>query len=147
MLRIVTLIHNNIEPIILVTSLALSKPINLTKFKARACGQACICVSRHTSGARFSLMKAGNTYRLGQGFSNFFCWRPKNLSEKSRDPQEILRPSKCVITKLVSSMFGLFAVLYTKFFFFSNLATLFEHLATLKRVATPRLRTAGLGYA
>jgi hypothetical protein len=50
--------------------------------------------------------QADNT--IGQGFSNFFGWRPKNLSEKSLDPQEILRPTKCVITKLISSMFGLF---------------------------------------
>ncbi len=34
-------------------------------------------------------------HMLKQGFSNFFGWRPHNLSEKSRDPQGILRPSKC----------------------------------------------------
>ncbi len=30
---------------------------------------------------------------LMQGFSNFFGWRPLNFSEKSRNPQGILRPS------------------------------------------------------
>ncbi len=63
---IVTLIHNNIEPIISVTSLALSEPLNLTKFKAQTCRLACICVSRCAfvfPGARFSLIKAGSASR------------------------------------------------------------------------------------
>jgi hypothetical protein len=51
-----------------------------------------------------------------QGFSNFFGWGPKKLSEKSRDPQEILRPYKCVNTKLITLIFHLFAVFYTIFF-------------------------------
>ncbi len=79
-----------------------------------------------------------------QGFSNFFGWWPKNLSEISRVSQDILRPSKCVNTKLKPLIFPFFAVFYTKFFFVSNLATFFGHLATLKWVATPSLRTAEL---
>jgi hypothetical protein len=39
-------------------------------------------------------------YDLMQGFSNFFGWQSKNLSEKSRDPQEIFKPSKCINTML-----------------------------------------------
>jgi hypothetical protein len=73
-----------------------------------------------------------SVFGLKQGFSNFFGWGPKNLSEKSCDPQEILQPSKCVNTKLITIIFHLFAVFYTNFFLFLNLATLFGHLATLK---------------
>ncbi len=92
------------------------------------------------------LTRKWQAYAYSPGVLKLFWCRPKNLSEKSRDPEEFLRPSKCVITKLISSMFGLIAVFYTNFFFFSNLATLLEHLATLKRVATPSLRTAAIVY-
>ncbi len=75
--------------------------------------------------------------KLSLVFSNFFGWGPKKLSEKSRNPQKILLPSKCVNTKLLTLIFHLFVVFYTKFIFFSN-------LATLKRVTTPSLRTTEL---
>ncbi len=38
---------------------------------------------------------ARNFNSLMQGFSNFFCLRPLNLSEKSRDPQGIKEDPKC----------------------------------------------------
>jgi hypothetical protein len=91
---------------------------------------------------QISSLNSGNS--IVQGFSNFFGWRPKNLPEKSRYPQEILRLSKCTNTKLKVLIFALFAVFYAKNFFFLNLATLFEHLVTLKRDSTPSLRTAAI---
>ncbi len=79
-----------------------------------------------------------------QGFSNFFGWRPLNLSEKSRDPQGILRPSKCEKYHVKTLIFAMFYAMQVNFFFVSNLATLFWQLATLKRFATPSLRTTAV---
>ncbi len=75
---------------------------------------------------------------LKAGALKLFWLVTQNLSEKFLDPQEILR--NVLIPK--SLMFGLFAVFHTNFYFFSNLVTLFEHLATLKSVWTPSVRTA-----
>ncbi len=61
---------------------------------------------------------------------------------------KILRPYinliLCIITTLKTLIFGLFTGFYAKFFFLSNLATLFGYLATLKRVATSSLRTTAI---
>jgi hypothetical protein len=64
------------------------------------------------------LEKSVDLYPLRLGFSNFFGWRPENLPEKSRDPQEILQLSKCTNTKIKVLIFALFAVFYDKNFFF-----------------------------
>ena len=70
---------------------------------------------------------------------------PKNcFFFKSLDPQEILRPSKCKIRLYC----GLVCVWSFKHIFsiYQSMATLFWNLATLKRVATPNLRTTCLDH-
>ncbi len=83
---------------------------------------------------------------LRQGFSNCFGWQALNLSEKSRYPKGILWPCKCKKYLLKPKVFGLFVALQANFFYLVNFATLCRHLATLKRVVTPSLRTAALRW-
>jgi hypothetical protein len=73
-----------------------------------------------------------------QGFSNFFGWQPPFLF------LEILRQSRCKISQKRAFLWELFGKIDFKNSQFHRLATLFWKLATLKRVATPSLRTAGL---
>jgi hypothetical protein len=54
-----------------------------------------------------------------------FGWQPLNLSERFRDPQGILQPSKCEKYHVKTLIFAMFYAMQVNFFFVSNLATLF----------------------
>jgi hypothetical protein len=79
-----------------------------------------------------------------QGYSNFFGWRPLNLSEIYRDLVKFYDPLKSKNAILEPQ----FWLIKTEFFFFSKFGDhfwtfgdLFGHYATLRRVVTPSLRT------
>ncbi len=74
--------------------------------------------------------------RQSKGFSNFFDWRPENLSEKSRDPRETLWPSK-YHAKILN--FWLICQILHHLFFFSNLATISLRNAGLGNISLIRL--------
>jgi len=78
------------------------------------------------------------------GVLKLFSWRPLKLFEISCDPCEILHPLKCKNTLLKPHFLSCLLHQKPNFSSFSNLATLFGYLPTLKRVATPSLRTAVL---
>ena len=95
-------------------------------------------IQLHVRKTDFSREKHG---LMSQGFSNFFCSRPQKLFLK------IWRPSKNLATRYmckIHSKKALFRAFLIKKSQIQNLATPFCNLATLKRVATPSLRTAAL---
>ncbi len=74
------------------------------------------------------------------GSQTFLVGDPPNLF------LEILRPSRCKISHKRAFIWELFGKIDFKKSMFHSLVILFWKLATLKRVATPSLRTAALMY-